>query len=359
MREQTKTRKPRNRRRVVLVAIAVSLLAAMALPLTGYLAYETGLVQVAQAQEEENQDEATNPRAEYWRAVRGGVEGYSAVSGPESGVLIQAQGEAWRQARNDTILVLGGWFLVLIVLAIAANHLVAGKDKLDERTGRMIPRWSGLDRALHWFVGISFVVLGITGLSLSFGRTVLIPLMGKEGFAAWAQLAKPIHDYLSIPFAIAFVIMLLMLIPKNILKSHDFAWLASFGGRFGKGKGHPSAGFINGGEKIFFWLLFFGGAALTISGVYLLFPNLDFTRGAMQLANVVHVCMGLLLIGIALGHIYMGSIGTEGAWEGMIGGEVDEGFAKQHHDLWYEEVKGKARSSEAAAAGDASAATQT
>jgi formate dehydrogenase subunit gamma len=356
MREQTKIRKPRDRRRVVLVAIAISLLAAMVLPLTGYLAYETGLVQVAAAQEEKKEDDV-NQRAEYWRAVRGGVEGYSAVSGPEAGVLIQSQGEEWRQARNNTILVLGGWFLVLILVALVANHLIAGKDKLEERTGRMILRWSAFDRALHWFVGISFVVLAITGLSLTFGRTILIPVMGKEGFAAWAQMAKPIHDYLSVPFAVGFIIMLLMLIPKNILRGHDFKWLASLGGRLGGG--HPHAGFINGGEKIFFWLMFFGGAALTISGVYLLFPNLDFSRGAMQLANIVHVIMGLFLIGIAMGHIYLGTIGTEGVWEGMVGGEVDEAFAKQHHDLWYEEVKGGASTSESAPAGDVSAATPT
>jgi len=357
MREQTKIRKPRNRRRVVFVAVAISLLAAMLLPLTGYLAYETGLVQVAAAQEDEKEDEA-NPRAEYWRAVRGGVEGYSAVSGPEAGVLIQSEGEEWRQARNNTILVLGGWFLVLILAAIAANHLITGGDKLEGgRTGRMILRWSAFDRALHWFVGISFVVLAITGLSLSFGRTVLIPLMGKEGFAAWAQLAKPVHDYLSVPFAVAFTFMLLMLIPKNVLKGYDFAWLASLGGRLGKG--HPSAGFINAGEKIMFWLMFFGGAALTISGIFLLFPNLDFSRGAMQLANIVHVVIGLFLIGIAMGHIYLGTVGTEGAWEGMYSGEVDEAFAKQHHDLWYEEVKGGAATSENAPAGDVSTATPT
>jgi len=358
MREQTKIRKPRNRRRIVLVAVALSLLAAMVLPLTGYLAYETGLVQVAAAQDDEKEDEVVNPRAEYWRAVRGGVEGYSAVSGPETGVLIQAGGEDWRLARNKTILVLGGWFLVVILVAIAANHIITGGEKLEGgRTGRMIPRWSGFDRALHWFVGISFVVLAITGLSLSFGRTVLIPLLGKEGFAAWAQLSKPVHDYLSLPFAIAFIFMLLMLIPKNILKGYDFAWLASLGGRLGKG--HPSAGFINAGEKIMFWLFFFGGAALVVSGIVLLFPNLEFDRSAMQLANIVHVVIGLFLIGIAMGHIYMGTIGTEGAWEGMLRGDVDEAFARQHHDLWYEEVKGGAATSESAPAGDASTATQT
>jgi formate dehydrogenase subunit gamma len=357
MREQKPTRKPRNRRRVVVVSIALSLMVAMALPLTGYLAYEMGLVQIAHAQEG-SADDTTNPRAEYWRAVRGGVEGYSAVTGPESGVLIQDAGQSWRATRNDTILLYGGWFLVAIVIAMAAKHAVAGKDKLEERTGRTILRWSAFDRALHWFVGISFVILAITGLSLTFGRIVLIPLMGKEGFAAWAQLAKPIHDYLALPFAVGFILQLLLLLPKNVLRSHDFAWLKSLGGRFGGG--HPDADFINGGEKLFFWLLFFGGIALTVSGFYLLFPNLDFSRSTMQLANVVHLIMGVFVIGIALGHIYLGSVGTEGVLDGMVSGEVDEGFAKQHHNLWYEEVKGGTpAASEPAATGEASGAAPT
>jgi formate dehydrogenase subunit gamma len=357
MREQKTYRKSRDRRRVVLVTVALSLLVAMALPLTGYLAYETGLVQVAQAQED-SKDEAVNPRAEYWRAVRHGVEGYSAVTGPESGVLIQDAGQTWRATRNDTILLYGGWFLVAVLIAMAAKHVIAGKDKLEERTGRTIARWSAFDRALHWFVGISFVILAITGLSLTFGRTVLIPLMGKEGFAAWAQLAKPVHDYLALPFAVGFILQLLLLLPKNVLRSHDFAWLKSLGGR--TGGGHPDAEFINGGEKLFYWLLFFGGIALTISGFYLLFPNLDFSRSTMQLANIVHLIMGVFVIGIALGHIYLGSIGTEGVLDGMVSGEVDEGFAKQHHNLWYEEVTGStAEASEPAPTGEAPSAAPT
>ena len=354
MRAQTITRKPRNRRRIALVTVALSMLLAMALPLTGYIAHDAGL---AWAQSDDAEEEAVNPRAEYWRAVREGTDGYSAVSGSEAGVLIQNGGENWRSLRNGPLMFFGGSLLIAVILAILVKHLVKGKDMLESTTGRKMTRWSGFDRALHWFVGITFIILAITGLSLLFGRMLLIPLLGKEGFAAFAQLAKPVHDYLAVPFIIGFALMLIIWIPRNFLRSHDFAWLKSVGGMIGKR--HPQAGFMNGGEKVFFWILFFGGVALMVSGFYLLFPNLGWERETMQLSHIVHSASGLFLIAISLGHIYLGSIGVEGVLEGMVRGEVDEGFAKQHHNLWYDEVKGVAPPEESSAAPGVSDATPT
>ena len=209
MREQNTISKPRSRKRTILVTLAASLVVlaiAMALPLTGYLAHELGLVQTAVAQESD--DEAVNPRAEYWREVRQGTAGYSAVSGQEADVLIQNGGQNWREIRNGPIFFYGGSFIILVLLALAAKHIVKGKDKLDSRTGNTITRWSAFERVLHWYVAIAFIILGITGLSLMFGRAVLIPVMGKEGFAAWAQLAKPVHDYLALPFAAGLFILM-------------------------------------------------------------------------------------------------------------------------------------------------------
>ena len=352
MRAQHITSKPRGRRRAVLAAVVVSLMVSMALPLTGYLAHEVGLVQTAQAQESKD-DEAVNPRAETWRAVRGGVEGYSAVSGQETGVLIQNGGQNWRELRSGPIMFYGGSLIIAVILAILAKHIVAGKDKLESRTGRTITRWSMFERVMHWYVAISFIILSITGLSLIFGRSLLIPLMGKEGFAAWAQLAKPIHDYLALPFAAGLFLLLLTWIGKNGLKSYDFEWLKSLG------RGHPKAGFFNAGEKVFYWLVFIGGVALTVSGFYLLFPNLETVRETMQFWHIVHAVSGLVLIAVSLGHMYLGSIGTEGVFEGMVSGEVDEGFAKQHHSLWYEEVKGGSAASKSEAAPGTSSAAAT
>ncbi len=355
MREQNITSKPRGRRRAVLVTVAVSLMVAMALPLTGYLAHEAGLMPTAQAQESD--EEAVNPRAEYWRAVRGGVEGYSAVTGQEAGVLIQNGGQNWRAVRNGPISFYGGSFIIIVLLALAAKHIVKGRDKLESRTGRTVTRWSTFERIMHWYVAISFIILSITGLSLIFGRALLIPLMGKEGFAAWAQLAKPIHDYLALPFAAGLIVLLLMWIGKNVPKAYDFDWLKSLGGAIGDG--HPPAGFFNAGEKVFYWLVFFGGVALTVSGFFLLFPNFETVRESMQFWHIVHSASGLFLIAVSLGHMYLGSIGTEGVLEGMVSGDVDEGFARQHHSIWYEEVKGGSTPAESEAAPGASSAATT
>ena len=353
MREQHITSKSRRRRRAVFVTVVVSLMVSMALPLTGYLAHEAGLLQTAQAQEQKSDEEAVNPRAEYWRAVRGGVEGYSAVSGQETGVLIQNGGQNWRELRTGPIMFYGGSLIIAVIIAILAKHVVAGKDKLESRTGRTVTRWSVFERVMHWYVAISFIILTITGLSLMFGRALLIPLMGKEGFAAWAALAKPIHDYLALPFAAGLFLLLLTWIGKNGLKSYDFEWLRKMG------RGHPQAGFFNAGEKVFYWLLFIGGVALTVSGFYLLFPNLETVRETMQFWHIVHAVSGLILIAVALGHMYLGSIGTEGVFEGMVSGEVDEGFAKQHHSLWYEEVKGGTAAAKSETAPGTSSAAAT
>jgi len=356
MRVKENKGKRRNRLYVALAAIALGLLLAMALPLTGYVLHSAGLVQVAQAQEEED-EELVNQRAEYWRAVRGGVEGYSAVSGPEAGVLIQGGGQAWRETRNGPVSFYGASFIIAVLVAIAVKHLVRGRDTLDVRTGRTIARWPAFERALHWYVAILFIILAITGLSLMFGRAMLIPLMGKEGFAVWAQLAKPVHDYLSLPFAAGLILTLLIYMRKMFLQSHDFAWLKSVGGLIGDR--HPPSGFFNAGEKIFFWILFFGGIALTVSGFFMLFPNLGTERDAMRLWNIVHSSTGMLLIAVSLGHIYLGSFGVEGALEGMVTGSVDEGFAQEHHKLWYDEVKGGAPAPESAPAPDATSAAPT
>lgn len=359
MREQQVTTKPRRRRRIVILSVALSLLAIMALPLTGYLINGADVVWAADEKSEAADGEAVNQRAEYWRAVRQGTAGYTAVQGQETAVLIQNGGENWRSIRNGPLSFLGGLMMLAVVIVLAAKHLFMGKARLETRTGRKLMRWSMFERIMHWYVAVLFIVLAVTGLSLLFGRTVLIPLLGKEGFAAWAQVGKTLHDYLSLPFLAGLALMMILWFRKNLLRSYDLTWLKSLGGVLGND--HPPAGFVNAGEKMFYWLLFIGGIAMAASGVYLLFPNMGWERDTMQLANLVHAASGLFLIAITIGHIYLGSIGTEGALEGMIGGAVDEGFARQHHNHWHDEVKGAAPTEDAgrSAAPGTSTAAQT
>jgi formate dehydrogenase subunit gamma len=191
---------------------------------------------------------------------------------------------------------------------------------------------------IHWYTAILFIILAITGLSLLFGRSVLIPVMGREAFAAWANFAKPVHDWLAVPFIVGLVLMMVPWIKDSLPKAYDWTWIKMGGGYLDKSK-HPPAGFVNAGEKIWFWLLFFGGIVLCASGFFLLFPNFGFERSTMQLAHVLHAVSGVALTAFALGHIYLGTLGNQGTLEGMITGEVDEAWARKHHSVWYDEVK--------------------
>ena len=340
------------RLRAMLWSLVLIAAGAMLLPLTAYV-----WTAAVQAQETSGSaQEGVNPRSEYWREVRDAQSGYTAVRGQETNVLIQSGGQTWREARNGPVTVLGAIMVVGMILALVGFHLTKGGAKLEHRTGRKILRWAVSDRVLHWYTAVLFIILAITGLSLLWGRYVLIPVFGKEGFAAWANIAKPVHDYLSLAFTAGLVVMLLKWFHHNIPASYDREWFRQAGGYFGGG--HPPAGFANAGEKAYYWVLVVGGTALVVSGFYLLFPNLGFERGAMQVANIVHGASALVLTTAVIAHIYLGTLGSEGALEGMISGEVDEGWARQHHGVWLDEVQGR---SGAPAHGSAtgSAAAQT
>lgn len=326
--------KAAGKRRGIRKAWVMTLTALLVLAAPLVVSWQVAGFSPAQA-EFKNQD---NPRSNYWGAVREGVTGYTAVKGQETGELIENSGQNWRQVRNGPIATIGGWLIGIVIVVLALFHLTVGKAKLEKRTGRKVMRWTIFERFIHWFVAILFIILAITGLSLLYGRAVMIPVMGYEAFAAWAQFAKDAHNYLSLFFVVGLVIMLGMWVQENFLTKVDWEWFKSGGGYIG-GK-HPHAYKVNAGEKIWFWILFFAGIALMISGIVLLFPNLVFERDTMQAANVVHGVTSIILSAFALGHIYLGTIGNEGSFEGMVSGEVDEAWAKQHHDLWYEETGG-------------------
>jgi len=339
--------------RAVLLGIVLMASAAMLLPLTAYV--WTAAVQ-AQDGTEQSRSDGVNPRSEYWREVRSSQQGYTAVRGPETDVLIQSRGEVWRDVRNGPVTIIGAILVLGVIGAVLAYHFTKGGFKLEHRTGRKVFRWAVSDRVLHWYTAVLFIILAVTGLSLLWGRYVLIPVLGKEGFAAWANLAKPVHDYLALAFTAGLVVMLLKWFHHNIPASYDLQWIKQAGGYLGDS--HPPAGFANAGEKAYYWTLVVAGTALVISGFYLLFPNLGFERAAMQNANIVHGASALILTAFVCAHIYLGTAGSEGALEGMITGEVDEGWARQHHGVWLDEVQAS-RGRTAPESGGRSAAAPT
>lgn len=323
------------RMRTMIWSLAVIVAGAIIFPSLGYV-YTA--INPAQAQAAED----SNPRANYWRAVREGNVGYSAVSGPETNVLIQNGGQNWRQLRNGPIATYGGWALFLTVCAIMLFFAIRGRVKLEGKpSGMIVPRWSVFERTVHWYTATLFIVLTITGLSTLFGRTVLIPLLGKEGFAVWAAFARPVHNYLGPFFSIGVVVILLMWIRHNIPNAVDFKWFAEGGGIVGRK--HASAGRLNGGEKVWFWIVVLvGGIAVCVTGFLLDFPIWGQTRSDMQLYNIIHSVGAMVWIAVFFSHAYIGTLGTEGAIDAMAKGRVSVEWAKQHHDLWYEEVKDQA-----------------
>lgn len=290
--------------------------------------------------------------ADIWRQVRSGeVDSTFRDSRADSSYnLVNASGETWRQWRNRWIspygLIVIGGMLVMIVLF----YLIVGSKKLDEpRTGRKLLRWSAVSRSLHWTVATLFILLALSGLILLYGKHVFYPLFGAGAWGVMSSVSKLMHNYLGPIFGILLVILLAKLFMHNLPKKHDLEWFAKGGGLVGKE--HPDAGFANAGEKVWYWLLATAGLAVIISGLVLDFPNYGQARDTMQWANLVHGIGALGLTAVALGHIYIGTLGTEGSFEGMATGYVDETWAKEHHNLWYEEVKESAVPEEQLATG--------
>jgi len=242
--------------------------------------------------------------------------------------------------RNQWITPAGAYALGGTLLLLLIFYLMVGQKKLDEpRTGKLIERWKRIDRANHWTVAVLFIILAISGLSILYGKFFLKDALGDSLWAGYMTLSKTLHNYLGPLFVLGLLFMIVRWIKHNFFNKTDIIWFCKGGGIIGKG--HPSAGYMNGGEKVWFWLLATVGLLVCITGLVLNFQNFGQVRETMQIANLLHASGSLILTAAAFGHIYIGTVGTEGALEGMKTGYVDEAWAKQHHDLWYEEVKNK------------------
>ena len=300
--------------------------------------------QVQQQQKQRQLDQPGN-NAPVWRDVRkeGSQENYTSIKGRETNVLVQSAGNTWRQMRNGPITFYGGWLVVLVVVVLAAIYFGMGPVKLhDKPTGRLVARFTLAERWAHWVMGISFVVLGITGLIILFGKFVVLPVIGYTLFAWLTALAKNLHNFVAPLFIVSLLVFIIMYAKDNLPEKGDATWLAN-GWKFFRGMHLPSGRF-NAGEKVWFWV---GVVVLclivSVTGLILLFPNFDQVRSTMQQANILHAISAVLVTALGLGHIYMGSIGVEGAYRNMADGVTDEVWAREHHELWYNEVKRSAR----------------
>ena len=336
-------------------AAAAAAVAAMGAPPAGAPA---GFVAPAAPRADESNTERSKSQpgnnAPMWRAVResGTQPGVTSLPGAEKGVLVQTfvqypgsqfttAGEAWRQVRNQWIIPYGGALILIAGLAIALFYWRVGPMGGHEAdTGRTIERFTYFERAAHWSVAISFVILAVSGLVLAFGKFVLLPVMGATLFGWLSYALKTAHNFAGPVFAVALVIFAVTYVRDNLPRAYDLVWLSKGGGMF-NGE-HVPSGKFNAGEKFIFWVGVIAlGLVVTASGLVLnlLVPGLGQTRGQMQVAHMVHAVASVLMMALFMGHIYMAMWGVKDAMKGMRTGQVDEAWAKEHHAHWHDDVK--------------------
>ena len=293
--------------------------------------------------------------APMWRAVGQGVSGYTSLpksQAPEAGNLIQpfvqypgsrlaSAGESWRQVRNNIIIPYGAALLLIAVGAMALFYFSKGTMELHgQETGRKIERFTPFERSAHWSNAIAFCALAISGIVMAYGKFFLLPIIGSTLFGWLTFALKNIHNFAGPLFAVSLVIVFVTFLKDNLPSKEDLVWLAKGGGLF-SGTEVPSHRF-NAGEKVVFWggVLFLGlivvGSGLVLD---MLIPGLIYERGTMQIAAMIHGVAALFMMAMFIGHIYMGTIGMRGAYKAMREGYVDETWAKEHHELWYNDVK--------------------
>lgn len=264
------------------------------------------------------------------------LDGRVTIPDARAGTLIQPAGQNWRTFHQQTLHWIGGIAILGMLALLIVFYAVRGTVKMSKgRSGRTITRFNGFERFTHWLTASTFIILALSGLNITFGKTLLMPVMGPEAFATLTQWGKYFHNYLSFPFTIGLVFTFLIWLKDNIPGGVDAEWIRRGGGIIGND--HPPAPRFNAGQKIIYWLVVFGGTAIAITGYYLMFPFYAAGMEGMQLAAVIHGVVAVLLIAVMLAHIYIGTLGMEGAFEAMGTGEVDLNWAREHHSLWVEE----------------------
>jgi formate dehydrogenase subunit gamma len=261
------------------------------------------------------------------------MQGRISIPDGNASLLIAPGNQGWRALHQGIMLWVGALSIIGMTGLLLAFYARKGKIRISKGpSGKTITRFGSLDRFAHWLTASTFLVLAVSGLNVTFGKFVIQPWLGDAMFGPWSQFAKFCHNYLAFPFMAGLVLMLLLWIKDNIPNSLDVAWFKAGGGLIGDA--HPPAARFNGGQKMIFWSVILGGAALSVTGVFMLFPFVWTGLGGLQLSNIIHGVVGMVLIAAMLAHIYIGSIGMEGAFDAMGTGEVDINWAKEHHSLW-------------------------
>lgn len=303
---------------------------------------------------------------ELWRGIRfDSADITSQVRGPASTVLVQDGGMKWLQFRAGPLATYGGYALLGTIAALLLFYLIRGRIRIDgEKTGRTVTRFRAVERFGHWLLAGSFILLGLTGLISLFGRKVMIPAFGHESFSTIATASKWVHNNVAWAFILGLIMIFVMWVVHNLPDRTDINWMLKGGGIFTSG--HPPAKKFNAGQKLIFWSCIVFGGSIALTGLALLFPfQINLFAGTfekmnalglsgllglgelntalapheeMQLAQLWHAIVSFVLMVIILAHIYIGSLGMEGAFDAMGSGEVEEQWAREHHSIWAEKA---------------------
>jgi len=264
------------------------------------------------------------------------IQGRGSIPDTKSYVIEQPAGRDWRHFHEVTIHWIGGIAILGMVAVLVVFYLIRGMVRIHAgRSGRTLVRFNSFERFVHWMTATCFIILAITGLNISFGKEWLLPYIGAETFSTWSQWAKYAHNYLSFAFTLGVVLIFLIWIAWNFPTRLDLEWLKQGGGIVGHKQ--PPADRFNAGQKMIYWIVVLGGAAVAMSGYILMFPFYLTDIAGMQLAQMAHGVVSVLFVAVMIAHVYIGTIGMEGAFEGMWAGEVDMNWAKEHHSLWLEQ----------------------
>lgn len=270
------------------------------------------------------------------------LKGVTSVPYRIAGVLQQPEGRNWRQAHNSTIMFTGGWLILGVSLALALFLLGRGRVKIVEgESGETVERFNEIERANHWMTASAFIILALTGLIILYGKPLLLPLIGEPAFGGLAQVSVWLHMAAAIPLTIGIIVMVVLWLRENVPSRLDWEWLKRGGGFLSDEDENPPARKFNAGQKIVFWGVTLGGLVALVSGITLMFPFFWLGYDGMQWTQLIHAMIGLLLIALIIGHIYIGTVGMQGAIDAMWSGNVDRNWAKEHHSLWYGSIKQK------------------
>ena len=304
--------------------------------------------------------------SEMWRGIRGGLCGSVSIPDKKAACLVQSQGDEFRAFRNGPMSEYGGWALLAVLVVLVLFFALRGRIRVDAGlSGQTIERFNSFERFIHWMTASSFIVLALSGLNTLYGKYFLPAIIGKQAFASLTLFGKYAHTWIAWAFMIGIVLMFVAWVKDNFPGKADVQWLLGGGGLFSKGM-HPPSKRFNAGQKFIFWSVVLGGGSLAGSGLALLFPfEIQLFAGTFKLLNAFGMqlpttlsplqetqyalmwlgIVSIVMICIIVGHIYIGSLGMEGAFDAVGTGQVDINWAKEHHSLWVKDMEGQSGTS--------------